>query len=142
MIDCPLFALSDDTFKNINNKKEISIEIDENSLLNPDYITNFKVSEGCSYICFDLDSYKINEDEENKEKDYINCLENIFNIIIDNENNIKFKKIKFKNFDITKFEYVTGENYINFDENSNIWVLNEEENNKKKQFENFDTKFR
>ena len=138
MIDCPLFALSDDTFKNINNKKEISIEIDENSLLNPDYITKFKVSEGCSYICFDLDSYKINEDEENKEKDYINCLENIFNIIIDNENNIKFKKIKFKNFDITKYKYITNENLTFINEKN--WLLNKEEKEKKKKFEEFDEK--
>ena len=107
MKDCPLFAISDDTFKNINNNKEISIDIDENSLLNPNIILKFKVKEGYSDICFDLDSYKINEDENN---DYIKCIEYIFKIIIDNKNNIKFNKIKFKNFDITKYEYITGEN--------------------------------
>ena len=35
LIDCPLFAITDDTFKDINKYKDIEIDIDENSLLNP-----------------------------------------------------------------------------------------------------------
>ena len=133
MKDCPLFAINDDTFKNINNNKEISIDIDENSLLNPNIILKFKVKEGYSDICFDLDSYKINEDENN---DYIKCIEYIFKIIIDNKDNIKFNKIKFKNFDITKYEYITGEN-LTFIKEKN-WIFNKEEEEKKKKFEEFE----
>ena len=59
LIDCPLFALpeGDKSFKNINNYKDISIDIDENSLLNPEMITKFKINEGLIDICYDLDSY-------------------------------------------------------------------------------------
>ena len=140
LIDCPLFALpeGDNSFKDINNYKDISIDIDENSLLNPEMITKFKINEGLIDVCYDLDSFKVNNEDE--KKDYLEYIKYIIGIILENINN--YRKIKFKNFDITKFEYVTGENYINFDENSNIWVLNEEENNKKKQFENFDTKIK
>ena len=135
MIDCPLFAISDDTFININNNKEISIDIEENSLLNPDIITKFKVYDGYSYICFDLDSYKLSED---KDEDYIKYLEYIFNVIIDNKENIKFKKINFKNFDKTKYEYITGEN-LTFIDAKNI-IFNKEEKERKKKFEEFDEK--
>ena len=107
MIDCPLFAIKKDTFKNINTYKDILIDIDENSLLNPSFITKFKINEGFSYICFDLDSYKLKED---KEKDYIDYLEDLFNIIIND--NYNMKRINFKNFDITKYEYITGENLL------------------------------
>ena len=138
LIDCPLFALTDDTFFEIEKYKEISINIDSNSLLNPEIITKFKINGGLIDVCYDLDSYKVNNEDE--DKDYLEYIKYIIDLILENINN--YRKIKFKNFDITKFEYVTGENYINFDENSNIWVLNEEENNKKRQFENFDTKIK
>ena len=135
MIDCPLFALSDETFKDINNYKDISLEIDENSLLNPNIITKFKISEGYSDICFDLDSYKLS-DEKNEEKDNLELLNDIFNIIIDNKDNNCFKKICFKNFDMTKYEYITGEN-ITFIKEKN-WILNKEEKERKEKFEQYD----
>ena len=52
MIDCPLFAITEE-IKTFNN---ILVDIDENSLLNPSIITKFKIFEGYSYIYFDLDS--------------------------------------------------------------------------------------
>ena len=117
MIDCPLFAIKKDTFKNINNYKDISIDIDENSLLNPSIITKFKINKGFSDICFDLDSLKLKVDEE-KEKDYLYYLDYIFDIIINNKDNYNFNKLKFKNFDITKYEYIAGENLTFIDENT------------------------
>ena len=145
--DCPLFAISEDTFKNINN--DISIDIDENSLINPDITTQFKINKGYTEICYDLDSFKLSKDEEKeddedgdedekKEEDYLYYLDYIFDIILDNENNIKYKKIKFKNFDKTKYEYITDENLTFIDEKN--WVFNEEEKKLKKKFEDFNKK--
>ena len=129
MVDCPLFAITDDTFKDIKNYKDIAIDIDENSLLNPNVITKFKINNGYSDICFDLDSYKINEDDS---KDNIEYIEYIFNLIID-DNNHEFEKLHFKNFDISKYEYITGENLSFIDEKN--WVFSKEENERKKIFE-------
>ena len=150
MTDCPLFAIKKDTFKNINKFKDISIDINENSLLNPSIITKFKINKGYSDICFDLDSFKLNDEandcldnysklnngKKNKKKDYLDYLDYIFDIIINNKDNYNFKKLKFKNFDITKYEYITGENLTFIDENN--WVLNDEESEKKKNFEKKD----
>ena len=133
MIDCPLFALIEKSFEDIKQYKDISIDIDENSFLNPNIVSKFKIDEGYSDICFDLDSYKYNED---KPKDYVDCLDYIFNIIIDN-NNHNFKKINFKNFDITKYEYITGE-FLTFIDESN-WILNDGEKKRKEKFEKFNT---
>ena len=129
MIDCPLFALSEDTFKNINNYKDISLDIEQNSLLNQNIITKFKINKGFSDICFDLDSYKISEEEENEEKeiDYIDGLNYIFNIIFDNKDNHNFEKIQFKNFDMTKNEYITGENITFIDEKDRVLFGEEKE---------------
>ena len=138
LIDCPLFAIKKDTFKDINNYKDIIIDIDENSLLNPNIITKFKINDGYSDICFDLDSYKINKNiqEDSKDSnDYIQYLKYIFKIIIDNEDNNNFKKLHFRNFDITKYEYITGENLTFIDEKN--WVFNNEEKERKNKFENF-----
>jgi hypothetical protein len=129
MVDCPLFAITDDTFKDIKNYKDIAIDIDENSLLNPNVITKFKINNGYSDICFDLDSYKINEDDS---KDNIEYIEYIFNLIID-DNNHEFEKLHFKNFDISKYKYITGENLSFIDEKN--WVFSKEENERKKIFE-------
>lgn len=137
MIDCPLFALSEDTFKDLEKYKNISLDIDENSLLNANIITKFKIFGGCSDICFDLDSYKLSE-EENENKDYIEYLDMIFNIIIDNKDKNNFGKIYFKNFDVTKYEYITGENLTFIDEKN--WVLNNKEKIRKKKFEEYDKK--
>ena len=131
LIDCPLFALTDDTFFEIDKYKEISINIDSNSLLNPEIITKFKINGGLIDVCYDLDSYKVNNDDE--DKDYLEYIKYIIDLILENINN--YRKIKFKNFDITKFEYITGENYTNINEDN--WVLNEEEYNKKIKYENF-----
>ena len=136
MIDCPLFALSEDTFKNIIKYKDISIDIDENSLLNPSIITKFKINKGISDLCFDLDSLKLNEEENEDDEDYIKNLEYLFKIIIDD--NHEFNKLTFKNFDITKYEYITGENLTFIDEKK--WVLNDKEKQRKKNFEDFDEK--
>ena len=128
MIDCPLFAIKENTFKKIKDFKDISIDIDENSLLNPSIITKFKIENGFTDICFDLDSFKFNEDDE---KDYIEYIKYIFNMIIDD--NYNYNKITFKNFDITKYEYITGEN-LTFIEEKN-WELNKEEKERKERFE-------
>ena len=140
LIDCPLFALPEenDLFKKIKEYKDISIDIDENSLLNPGMITKFKIKKGLIDVCYDLDSYqynKENEEEKEEKEDYLEYIKNIFQIIIDNNNN--YRKIKFKNFDKNKLEYITGDNYNykNIDENE--WVLNSEESERKKKFEDF-----
>ena len=128
MIDCPLFAIKKDTFKKIKDNKDISIDIDENSLINPSIITKFKINNGYTDICFDLDSYKIHLD---KELDYTEYIKYIFDILIDE--NYNYNKIKFKNFDVTKFEYISGEN-LTFIEEKN-WILNKEEKERKERFE-------
>ena len=134
LIDCPLFAITDDTFKDINKYEKIEIDIDENSLLNPSMITRFRINEGLSDFCFDLDSYKLNKEEDD---DYIKNLEYIINKIIDDNNN-DYNKLVFKNFDITKYEYITGENLTYIKEEN--WILNEEEKKRCKKFEEFDIK--
>jgi len=132
LIDCPLFAITKDTFKNIKKYKDIEIDIDENSLLNPSIITKFKINNRFSDFCFDLDSYKLNEEGKN---DDIGNIEYIIDKII-NDNDNEFNKLIFKNIDITKYECITGENltYIN-EEN---WILNNEEKERYKKFEEFD----
>ena len=132
LIDCPLFAITDDTFKEIKKYKEIKIDIDENSLLNPSIITRFRIDVGLSDFCFDLDSYKLNEEEKD---DDIENIEYIINKIADDENN-EYNKLIFKNFDITKYEYITGENLTYIDEEN--WILNSEEKERYKKFEDFD----
>ena len=137
LIDSPLFSLPDENeiFKNISKYKNISLDIDENSLLNPEFITKFKIKNGLSDICYDLDSFKIYQDEE---EDYIFCMNYLFEIILNNNNN--YRKIKFKNFDITKAEYVIGYNNIKIKEEN--WILNKEEKKKKNKFEEFDEKIK
>ena len=130
MIDCPLFAIKKNTFNNINNYKDITIDIDESSLLNPTIITKFKIEKGQTDVCFDLDSYKLMED---KAKDYLYYIDYIFKLIIDDSDNYNYHKIIFKNFDTTKYEYITGEN-LTFIEEKN-WVLNKKEKERKKYFE-------
>ena len=127
MIDCPLFAITEE-IKTFNN---ILVDIDENSLLNPSIITKFKIFEGYSYIYFDLDSYKKNSKDE---IDYLGNLNYIIKYIINEDNN--YKKIAFKNFDTTKYEYITGDNLTFIDEKD--WVLNAQEKERKKKFEEFD----
>ena len=152
MIDCPLFAITEGTFIDIN--KDISIDIDENSLINPSILTKFKIKEGFSYLCFDFDSCMLNEEiTDNKIKNYKKVLDSyilneknidikianyiyVFDMILDAKNH-KFKKLVFKNFDITKYEYITGENLTFIDEQN--WIFNEEEERKRKEiFEAFD----
>ena len=135
LIDCPLFVFPDkdnnnEILNSILNNKNISIDIDENSLLNPDIITKLRIKEGLIDICYDLDSYKINIDEN---KDYIEYIEYIINKIIKNNN--KYRKIKFKNFDINKIEYIIGDNNNNIDENK--LILNDKEKIKKNNYEKF-----
>jgi len=132
LIDCPLFAITKDTFKDINKYKDIEIDIDENSLLNPSIITKFRINKGLSDFCFDLDSYKLNE--EGKDDDIENIKYIIDKIIDDNDN--EYNKLIFKNFDITKYEYITGENLTYIDEEN--WILNNEEKERYKKFEDFD----
>jgi len=134
LIDCPLFAITKDTFKDIKVHNDIEIDIDENSLLNPSIITRFKIDKGLSDFCFDLDSYKLNKEEEN---DDIKNIKYIIDKII-NDNNNEYNKLIFKNFDITKYEYITGENLTYIDEKN--WILNEEEKARCKKFEEFDEK--
>jgi len=98
--DCPLFAIIGNmfTYKNPHEYKITykDIDIDETSLINPSIITKFKIHNGKYDICFDLDSYKLqleeNEDNENEyEYDFIDYLDFIFNIII------KFERKEQKN---------------------------------------------
>ena len=156
--DCPLFAIIGNMFayKNPSDYKitHKNIDIDETSLINPSIITKFKINNGKYDICFDLDSYKLqleeNEDNEN-EYDFIDYLDFIFNIIIKferKEQKIKiskdedgigdihrndFHKLTFKNFDVTKFEYITDDD-MTFIEEKN-WILNETERKKKERWE-------
>ena len=130
LIDCPLFAITDDTFKDINKNENLEIDIDENSLLDPSIITRFKINKGLSDFCFDLDSYKLNTEGDD---DYIENVKYIIDIIIDDNNN-EYNKLTFKNFDITKYEYITGENLTYIEENN--WVLNNEEKKRKKNLKN------
>ena len=135
LIDCPLFAIDDDTFFEINKYKDISIDIDNNSLLNPDIIAKFNIEEGLLNICYDLDSYKYNIEVN---KDYFEYVEYIIEIIIKNRNN--YRKIKFKNFEMTKLEYIIGENATKL--NINNLIFNDEEKLKKLKFEEFDKKIK
>ena len=135
MTCCPLFGISKDIFKNMSD--DITIDIDENSIFNPDIITKFKINEGSFEICYDLDSFKLNEEEENennkdKKNDYLKYYEYLFKIIT--KDNIKFKKVKFKNFDITKYEYITGDKNLTFIEKN--LIFNEEEKEKKQNLKN------
>ena len=161
--DCPLFAIIGDIFSkdNMNSNVKRCIDIDQNSLLNPGIITKFKIVDGKCDICFDLDSYKLKleeiiGEEKIKKYDYTNYLFYIFNILVadlsknskDYEindieesgvNNIyldSLHKLIFKNFDMTKLEYITGDDVSYIKEED--WVLNEEENKKKLKFENFE----
>ena len=134
LIDCPLFAITGDTFKDINKYEDIEIDIDENSLLNPSIITRFRINKGLSDFCFDLDSYKLNKEGED---DYTKNLEYIINKIIDDNNN-EYNKLIFKNFDITKYEYITGENLTYIEEKN--WILNKDEKERYKKFEEIDKK--
>jgi len=135
LIDCPLFALTDDAFKDIKEYNDKEIDIDENSLLNPSMITKFRIDKGLSDFCFDLDSYKLNKEED--DDDYIKNIKYIIDKLI-NDNNNEYNKLIFKNFDITKYEYITGENLTYIDEKN--WILNEEEKARCKKFEEFDEK--
>ena len=142
LIDCPLFALPESKinplgkfFENNKLQKDVSIDIDENSLLNPGIITKLRIKDGLLDICFDLDSYKINLD---KDKDYLENLEYIVNIIANNSN--KYRKIKFKNIDITKLEYITDNNITKIEEDK--WILNDDEKYKKNKYENNDRKIK
>ena len=159
--DCPLFAIIGDIFSsdNINANVKKCIDIDQNSLLNPGIITKFKILDGKCDICFDLDSYKLKLEEEDKinNYDYIDHLYYIFNILNTNfskSNNTDYKngdiedsgvndiprnsfhKLIFKNFDMTKLEYITGDDVTYIKEED--WVLNEEETKKKQRFEDFE----
>ena len=158
--DCPLFAIIGDIFSsdNINANIKKCIDVDQNSLLNPGIITKFKILDGKCDICFDLDSYKLKLEEEDKinNYDYIDHLYYIFNILNTNlsKNNKDYKngdiedsgvndiprnsfhKLIFKNFDMTKLEYITGDDVTYIKEED--WVLNEEENKKKQRFEDFE----
>ena len=110
LIDCPLFAITEDTFNGIKGHNGIEIDIDENSLLNPSIITRFKINKGLSDFCFDLDSYKLNK--EGKEDDYTKNLEYMIIGKIINDNNNEYNKLIFKNFDITKYEYICSNHFI------------------------------
>ena len=132
LIDCPLFAITDDIFNGIKEHNDIEIDIDENSLLNPSMITRFRINKGLSDFCFDLDSYKLNKEGEDN---YIENIKYIINKIIDYNNN-EYNKLIFKNFDITKYEYITGENLTYIEEKN--WILNHEEKERYKKFEEFD----
>ena len=156
--DCPLFAIEGDIFNAQNEYKNKDIDIDENSLINPFIVTKFKIKNHKYEICFDLDSFKIKLEENgvNNKYDYIDYLDYIFNIIISFKregqkiiedkkdwddiddglgdiNRKKFYKLIFKNFDITKFEYIYDDDLTYIKEEN--WILNEEEKKQKIKWE-------
>ena len=155
--DCPLFAIIGNMFTYNDSKGSIiykNIDIDQTSLLNPSIITKFKIKDGKYDITFDLDSFKLQlENEDTNEYDYIDYLTYMFNIIIsftsknqklkikEDEDGVgiidrkRFHKLVFKNFDTTKFEYITDDD-ITFIEEEN-WVLSKEEKKKKQKWDNF-----
>ena len=155
--DCPLFAIIGENLFS-NNLEKLTVDVDQNSLLNPSIITKFKIEKGKFDICFDLDSLKIRLEEEGKSEDYLYFLRYIFTILSPNwdkkENEkilgdvpdsgikdidkTKFHKLVFKNFDVTKYEYITGEDVTYIDETN--WVLNDEEKKRKAEFENLVSK--
>ena len=148
--DCPLFYLSEETFSGDEDFQIYNyyIDIDETSIINPTLITKFKIENGFFDICFDLDSYKCQNEEDIERIDYIDQLIMIFKIItgfrendgdegdIEPYNQGMFRKLKFKNFDTTKIEYVTGEQ-ISFVKEE-YWQLSNEEKEKKEKWENFE----
>ena len=194
--DCPLFALNSKMFTLNNKIPSRNIDIDENSLINPSIITNFKIIGNKFDICFDLDSYKLKKEEEDEEEenknannikkkeDYLDYLSYIFNIIIgfsdenknklekekngkgneeeeeeeeeeaeeeekeneDDEVNININnkeclyKLKFKNFDTTKYEYITNDQAKLIKEED--LILNNEEKKRKEKWENFEEKLK
>ena len=74
------------------------------------------MDKGLFDICYDLDSFKLNfnsnDADENGKKYYLKFLKFIFELIKDN--NSIYRKIKFKNFDTTKLEYIIGYNTQKF----------------------------
>ena len=158
MRDCPLFAIIGNMFTYNKNKKNIDIDIDETSLINPFIITRFKIIKGKFELCFDLDSFKLQLEEKGykNDYDYIDYLDYIFYIVIGferegqkiikdktkwdededgltNINRENFYKLTFKNFDTNKFEFITDDE-ITFIEEKN-WILNKEEKVKKERWE-------
>ena len=161
--DCSLFAITDNIFKkrDPNEDIKISTDIDENSLLNPSIITKFKIEynknkNNYEYeICFDLDTFKLKLEAENNDANYtfIDYLKYIFNIIISfesEEQKIKINEddgvgeidknslycLTFKNFDTTKYEFITNDDLTFIDENN--WVFNDkEEIQRKEKWEQF-----
>ena len=162
--DSPLFAIIGNMFQYDDSEKlsiRRNIDIDENSLMNPSIITEFKIKEGKYDITFDLDSYRMKmEEEEDNNNDYIDYLDYVFNIIIlkqnDNEkeeereknededengvgkiNRKNIHRLKFKNFDTTKLDYITDD--ITFIDEKN-WILDENQKKLKKKWEDFANK--
>lgn len=157
--DAPLFAMIGKTFKNNNDKikgfdfKPKDIDVDETSLINPSIITKFKMKNGKYDICFDLDSFKSNLEEEEEENDYddIDYLVYIFKILLSfqrKDDKIKIKddedgiseistenihRLAFKNFDMTKFEYIFDDE-ITYIEKVD-WIYNGEQKKKKARWE-------
>ena len=157
--DAPLFAMIGKTFKKYDNPEGFNfepkdIDIDETSLINPSIITKFKINKGKFDICFDLDSFKSNlEEEEEIENDYddIDYLVYIFKIILSfkrNNDKIKIKddedgisgidtekihRLTFKNFDMTKFEYIFDDEITYIEKED--WIYNSEQKERKKRWE-------
>ena len=157
--DAPLFAMIGQTFRKNDNPKEFNfkpkdIDIDETSLINPSIITKFKINNGKFDICFDLDSFKSNlEEEEENKNDYddIDYLVYIFKIILSfkrNYDKIKIKddedgisgintenihKLTFKNFDMTKFEYIFDDEITYIEKED--WIYDSEQKERKEKWE-------
>ena len=156
--DAPLFAMIGKTFKKYDNPEGFNfepkdIDIDETSLINPSIITKFKINKGKFDICFDLDSFISNLQEEENENDYddIDYLVYIFKIILSfkrNNDKIKIKddedgiseintvnihRLTFKNFDMTKFEYIFDDEITYIEKED--WIYNNEQKERKKRWE-------
>ena len=161
LIDCSFFAITENIFKKRDPIEDIyiNIDIDENSLLNPSIITKFKIEYNKNNnkyeyeIVFDLDSFKLKLEAENNENNdanytFIDYLKYIFNIIISfqsEEQKIKINEddgvgeidknslycLTFKNFDTTKYEFITNDDLTYLDENN--WVFFDKEEIKRKE---------
>ena len=160
--DAPLFAMIGKTFKKVDDPEGFKfspkdIDIDETSLINPSIITKFKINKGKFDICFDLDSFKSNleeEQEDGNDYDDIDYLVYIFKIILSfkrNHEKIKIKddedgiseisrenihRLTFKNFDMTKFEYIFDDEITYIEKED--WIYNSEQKERKKKWEDLE----
>ena len=112
-------------------KKEENEENEEDPLDYFEYIFNIII--GFSDNDKNKNNNKIEENGDNQENDEEDE-------IIGNLDRNCFYKLKFKNFDITKYEYITNEHENMIKEKN--WILNNEEKKRKEKWEEFEEKLK